>query len=375
MRIAVNTRLLQRNGMDGIGWFTYHTLQRIVKQNKEHEFIFIFDRAYDEKFIFADNVKPVVIAPPTRHPLLIYYWLEYSLPKIFKRYQPDIFLSPDGYVSLKGNIAQLAVIHDLNFHYFPNDFGFSFRYFYNKYFPKYAQKASRIATVSEYSKQDIIQKYNIDNNKIDVVYNGTNDIYKPVNEQIKDRTKAQISEGKPYFVFVGTMIPRKNICNILKAFNIFKKENNFDHQLVLVGSKKKWTNDMEQTFQSLNGNRKDVIFKNWTAPNDLANILGAANAVVYPSKFEGFGVPIIEGMKAGVPVITANNTSMPEVAGGAALLVDSKSPEDIAANMKKIVVDKALKEKLIQKGLERANYFSWDKTADLLWESIEKTIK
>src|SRR5512139_2040469 len=100
MRIAVNTRLLIKDKLEGIGWFTYETLKRITRKHPEHEFIFLFDRPFDKEFIFAQNIIPVIITPEARHPILWYLWFEYSVPRALKKYKADIFLSPDGYLSL-----------------------------------------------------------------------------------------------------------------------------------------------------------------------------------------------------------------------------------------------------------------------------------
>ena len=137
MLIAVNTRLLLKDKLEGIGWFTYESLKRITKNHPEHNFLFLFDRPFSEEFIFSDNIIPIVVGPQARHPLLWYWWFEQSLPKIFHKHEPDLFLSPDGFLSLSyaapagtKQCKQLAVIHDLNFEYYPQDFPFLAR----KYF-------------------------------------------------------------------------------------------------------------------------------------------------------------------------------------------------------------------------------------------------
>ena len=109
MTIAVNTRFLLNNRLEGIGWFTYETIQRLVKWYPEHQFIFFFDRSFDEKFVFADNVKPVVLFPPARHPFLFYAWFEFSVSKALKKYKADVFISTDGFLSLKTDVPTLLV--------------------------------------------------------------------------------------------------------------------------------------------------------------------------------------------------------------------------------------------------------------------------
>ena len=127
MEIVVNTRLLLKDKLEGIGWFTYETLKRITNEHPDDHFIFLFDRNFDEEFIFADNITPLILSPPARHPLLFYIWFEYAVNSFLNKYNPDLFLSPDGYLSLKANCKQLPVIHDINFEHYPKDLSFAVR--------------------------------------------------------------------------------------------------------------------------------------------------------------------------------------------------------------------------------------------------------
>ena len=180
MIIAVNTRLLLHNKLQGIGWFSYETLSRIAREHPEHTFHFFFDRPFHEEFIFSDNVVPHVLFPQARHPILYYLFFEFAVTRALKKVKADVFLSPDGYLSLRTDVPSVQVIHDLNFEHFPEFVPFLERKFYRYFFPRYAQKATRIATVSSYSKQDIIDLYNQPESKIDVVYNGAADRFKDV---------------------------------------------------------------------------------------------------------------------------------------------------------------------------------------------------
>ncbi|MBU2466725.1 MAG: glycosyltransferase, partial [Bacteroidetes bacterium] len=168
IRIAVNTRLLIKNKLEGIGWFTYENLRRIVKNHPEVDFYFFFDRSPDQEFIFGKNVTALVLQPPARHPFLFVLWFEWSVNRALKQLKPDLFLSPDGYLSLRNNTPDLAVIHDLNFEHFPKDLPFLVRWYYRWFFPRFARKASRIATVSNFSKNDIFKQYGVPLSDIDV---------------------------------------------------------------------------------------------------------------------------------------------------------------------------------------------------------------
>lgn len=373
MKIIVNTRLLLPHGLDGIGWFSYETLKRICTKQQDHDFIFLFDRKYEEKYIFSSNITPIIAWPQARHPFLFYIWFEKSLPYIFKKEKAQLFLSPDGYISLKSSIKTHAVIHDINFESHPNDLPWLIRKYYRHYFPQFAHKATRISTVSEFSKQDICKTYNIAPEKIDVVYNGASGNYKPLNELEKKEIQDKYSCGIPYFIFIGSLHPRKNIANLFKAFELFCKSTENKANLIIVGDKMWWNSDIKNTYNKLTCKDK-ILFTGWLPQPELSKVLGGALALTYVSYFEGFGIPIIEAMNCDVPVITSNLTSMPEVAGEAALLIDPFQPESIKNAMLQIYNNKKLRNELILKGQNRRNNFSWDKTADLLWQSIEKTI-
>jgi len=373
LEIVVNTRLLLKNKLEGIGWFTYETLKRITTNHPNDHFIFLFDRDFDEEFIFSDNITPLVLSPQARHPLLFYWWFEHSVADFLNKYKPDLFVSPDGYLSLNSNVKQLAVIHDLNFEHYPNDLPFLVRKYYNYFFPKFAHKATRIATVSEFSKNDIIKQYQIAPSTIDVVYNGCNDAYEPVNELLQQRTKQKFSENCDYFLFVGALHPRKNISRLFEAFDKFKNAQSNNVKLIIVGEKYYWTADIKRTYINMKF-KKDVIFTGRLSTEDLKNVIGSALALTYVPYFEGFGIPLLEAMNCDTPIITSNVTSMPEVAQDAALLVDPFSTDSIANAMIFIFKDESIRKTLINKGRKRKLDFSWDKTADALWESIEHAI-
>lgn len=372
MKIAINTRLLLKDKLEGIGWFTYETLKRITKNHPEHQFYFLFDRKYDEEFIFGDNVTPIVIGPQARHPILFDIWFNYSVTRTLKKIKADVFVSPDGYLSLKTKIPQLAVIHDLNFEHYPEDLPPKILKYYKKRFPQFAQKAERIVTVSNFSKNDIIDQYGISTEKIDVVYNGTNEFFSPLNEEEKGLIKSNYTEGAPYFVYVGSLHARKNIDRMLLAFDQFKQSRKSDYKFVVVGEKIWKSVDLEKTLSQLK-HREDVIFTGRVSTNNLVKLVGASLGLVYVSYFEGFGIPVIEGMKSGVPVITSNVTSLPEVADNAAILVDPYSISEIAEAMEQLT-DAAIQNKYIELGLKRASDFSWENSAQLLWKSIEKVL-
>lgn len=373
MKIAVNTRLLLKDRLEGIGWFSYESLKRIVKKHPEHIFYFIFDRKHDDQFVFADNVVPVEILPPARHPYLWYLYFEFSIPRVLKKLNPDIFLSTDGWLSLKTDVPQVDVIHDLNFEHFKDFLKPQHQRYYTKFFPKFAKKAVRLATVSEFSKQDIHQLYGIEEDKIDVVYNGSNTIYQPLNEIEQQNVRQQITDGKPYFLFVSAIHKRKNLANILRAFDAYKEQTKSDTKFVVVGARAGMQGDIDEVFQNMR-HADDVLFVGRQSAEQLARIMASAIALVYASFFEGFGIPILEAYNAETAVITSNVTSMPEVAGDAAILVDPNEVGQISEAMRQLATNSELRDSLIAKARVQREKFSWEQTADKLWQCVEKAL-
>jgi len=378
MNIAINTRFLLPHKMEGFGWFTYEVVKRIVEQHPEHNFFFFFDRPFDNKFIFAKNVTPIVLYPPARHPILYKIWFNYSVTKALKKYKIDLFFSPDGYLSLKTKVKQLAVIHDLNFEHYPQDLPKSTRQYYKKYFPLFAKKASHIITVSEYSKQDIVKQYGIDEQKITVAHNGGSEKFKPLPILKQLEVKKQYSSGVDYFVYVGALHARKNTERLFQAFNEFKKSTKSDPiaiglKLIIIGEKLFKSEKDTSDFESLQY-KKDIIFTGHLPIDNVVEIVASAKALLLVSYFEGFGIPLVEAMRCGTPIITSNITSLPEVAEDCGLLVDPFNVNDIAQAMKTLMDDKKLQNTLSQKGLERAKHFSWQKSSEIIWNEIEKLI-
>ena len=374
MKIAVNTRLLLKGKLEGIGWFTYETLKRITSQHPEHEFYFIFDREYDKDFIFAPNVKPIVLAPPTRHPFLWILWFEYRIPKLLKKIGADIFLSTDGYISLRTNIPQVDVIHDINFVHNPKQLPWLTSWYYNKYFVKFAKKATHIGTVSEFSKNDICTTYGIDSEKVTVCYNGSNEQYKPISEDEKKVIRDKYSKGKKYFVFVGALSPRKNVDGLLRSFEIFKERYNIDFKLLIVGGTLHKTGEIEKVYSEMK-HKADVIFTGRLETDELCKIVAASESLVYIPHFEGFGIPLLEAMYAETAILSGNTTSLPEVVGDAALICSPSDYEKVAENMNHIATNEELRNSLIEKGRLQRQKFSWQLTSERLWNCIENAIK
>lgn len=358
MNIGINARHLIKGKLEGIGWYSFEILNRLVLLMPKHKFFFFYDRKTDF-LISADNVFNVILNPPARHPILFRIWFNYVLPRNFKKFKIDLFFSPDGFISLNTLTPQIGVIHDLNFEHYPEDLPRNVLKYYQKYMPLFAQKAEKIITVSNFSKTDIIKNYGISPEKINVIFNGGNDAFRPLTTNKKKVFVEQNNNNRPYFIYVGSLHKRKNIERMLKGFKKFNSLNKMD--FIIVGT------DMWKNQLNLQGLLKNVRFLGRKSGPELANWVASSSALIYVSYFEGFGLPVLEGMLSGVPVVTSNLTSIPEVGGDSVIYVDPFNEDSIATGMEMSMENN---QERIKKALLQAKKFSWEisalKVKDLL---------
>jgi len=369
--IAVNCWILRKKSYDGIGYFTIETIKRLIRDHPEIHFQILCDKNFTEDFFNYPNVSKHFIFPPYRHPLLYIFYLEIVLHIFLRKHHPDLFLSPDGFLSLSAKVKQLPVIHDVLFEHMPELMDFKNKMYYRFFFRKFARKAALIATVSEYSKQDIADTYGCNSLKIDVVYNAAKQIFQPLAPTLVTNVKFKWSNGCPYFFFVGALQPRKNLNRLLQAFEIFKQHTGSDYKLLIAGSVLWKTSKIKDTYLQ-SKYKDDIIFTGRVTDEELSMLMASAFALVFVSVFEGFGVPLVEAMQSNIPVICSNITSMPEIAGDAALLVNPYNIFDIAEKMKVLFENEPLRRELIENGKMQVKKYSWDLTAKLLWLSIKK---
>ena len=372
MKIAINTRFLLKNKLEGFGWFTYETVRRMVAAHPEDEFIFFFDRPYDESYVFGENVTPIVLFPPARHPFLFIWWYEWSVARALKKHKPDIFLSTDNFCSLRTDVPTYLILHDVGWAHpeARSTLPWLVYQYYQFFAPRFLKKAHTIICVSEFVKQDALRYYPFLNpEKIVVCHNGCRTDFIPIDDADKTAVKAAYTEGVPFFVFVGAVHPRKNVHRLITAFSEMKQRTQLPYKLLIVGRFAWQTGDVRTAFDNSTF-QKDIIFTGYVADEEVPRIVGAATAVAYVSLAEGFGIPILEAMHCDVPVVTSNTTSMPEVAGDAAILVNPLSVFEIADALENVAINADLRQNLIEKGRIQREKFSWDKTAATLYEVL-----
>ncbi len=369
--IAVNTRLLLPGTTEGIARYAIEVLKRMATRHPEVRFSFLFDRPFSEEFVFSENVEPIVVFPPARHPALWYTWFHLTAKWKVERLKPDLYFSPEFYLSNVKDIPKVAVFHDVAYERHPEILSPLYGWYVRKFSRIYQAQADHILTVSEFNKQDIHEVYGTPLDKISVAYNGISDFFGPIEEEQKQQVRERYSQGQPYFLFVGTIQPRKNLDNLFLAFDRFKSETGSPAKLLIVG-KKGWQYDgIYQTYEGLH-HRADVLFPGPKYGAELNELYAAAQAMTFVPFYEGFGIPIVEAMQAETPVLCANVSCMPEVYGDAAYEVDPFDVEGMTRGLKRLAEDDALRQDLIAKGRIRRERYTWDRGYEASWAALEQ---
>lgn len=379
MHIAVTTRFLLPGGhLEGLGRYTHETLRELVRQHPECTFHFLFDRAYDARYLFGPNVVPHVLYPPARHPLLMLAWYEGAVAWWLRQHRPAALLSPEGFTVLGTTVPRVLVVHDLAYLHRPADVGGLMRRYYAHFMPRFARAAEQLVAVSEATRQDLGTQFGLATGPIKVAYNAPAAQFRPQAPAAQAAVRAQFSQGQPYFLFVGALQPRKNLSNLLRAFSLFKAEAGPAAeavQLLLVGREAWQAGPLFEVYRALPAAVQTAVhFTGRVSEADLAGLYAAALATVYVPFFEGFGLPVVEAQASGCPVLTSNVSSMPEVAGGpaGALLCDPYQPAAIAVGLVQLHQDAALRERLRTAGLANVQRFGWASSAEVLWQAVQQ---
>ncbi len=286
----------------------------------------------------------------------------------FPEYHHDFFVS-----FFINRTPKIVTIHDLTPLILPETHGTRFRLWWRwKFTLKLVKnRIDHVIAVSESTKNDCVKYLNIPKEKITVIHNAVNEIYQPLEDKkkIEEHLKKEYKIDYPFILFVGTLEGRKNIPQLIKAFYEVKKQG-LDHKLILVGMRG-WKS--EPIFDTINklGLDDDIIFPGYIPNNDLVELYNVADVFVYPSLYEGFGLPPLEAMSCGCPVITSNTSSLPEVVGDAGILIDPHDVDGLTEAIYKVLSNKELRAEMVTKSVERAKLFSWQRVAEETWKVYE----
>lgn len=376
MHIAINAKPLNEELKVGVATYTLNLLKSLAKVDLKNKYtIYGVRLAPEELVIENDNFKIKNMPDLLRLRSFWYSWypwyytafsLQLSLDK------PNIFFSPYPSLPLYCPCPKVAVVHDLSFLVVRNSFKIHSQIILKKQLLHIVRRASKIIAVSESTKKDLIKFVKASPENVAVIYEGYDtDAYKPQFDT--DEVKALVQRygiDSRYVLYVGTLEPRKNIPRLIEAFASLKKQGGIEHKLVVTG-KKGWLYNNIFLTVTRTGLDNEVIFTDYVPDQDLPLLISGADLFVYPSLYEGFGLPPLEAMACGTPVITSNLSSLPEVVGDAGILVDPYSVDEIAEAIHQVLSNARLREQMQRKGLDRARMFSWEKTAQETLKVLE----
>ena len=292
------------------------------------------------------------------------FWEQLAIPVFLRKNGINLFHSPAFVCPLIKICPTIITIHDMAYLLYPGKFVNAYRRYLKFWVPLCVKVADKVITDSFCSKRDIIRLLKIPEEKIEVVYLGKDSSFKQITDKaLIDEFCIKHGIKKKFILHVGTLEPRKNITGLIKAYSIFKKENNeCDFNLVIAGEKGWMYSSIFALVEKLKL-ENSVTFIGYIEDGELPILYNAAKVFVYPSLYEGFGLPVLEAMACGIPVITSNTSSLPEIVGDAGIMVDPRDSAALAAAIQKVILDNDLREEMIRKGLKKAENFSWEKTA------------
>lgn len=357
MKIAVMLRTLDVD--QGISIYSRNLMRALLTIDAENEYYFLYAHSkWVGSFGNKKNLHEIVV--PTKSK---FFWDQYGVPRIARRVNADIIFNTKFSVPLASRARTMLVLHGSEWYVHP-EFYSRIDMLYNKlFFPVFCSKAAAISAVSQTSADDIVKFLKLPRGKVHVVHSAIAEQFRRIEDQKKlARCKERYKLPSNYILFVGNIYPGKNFGNIVRAFKLLRDKVGRGLKLVSVGDMR-WDYEPELQLVKDLGLDDDIIFTGWVDQDDLPTIYSLAKVFLFPSFYEGFGIPILEAMACGCPVVTANTGACPEIANSAALYVDPNDPHDIAEKVIEALKNEELANGLVTLGLERAKEFSWERAA------------
>jgi glycosyltransferase involved in cell wall biosynthesis len=376
MRIGIEAQRIFRKKKHGMDIVALELIKALQRSNTQHEFVVFVKPDEDEQCLQASANVKIVKVRSAPYPI----WEQLYLPKAAAKEKVDVLHCTSNTAPLWLKVPLCLTLHDIIYlEKISLSQGTSYQKFGNIYrklnVPKIVPKAVKILTVSDFEKDRIQQYFNLNNQRVLTAYNGVGAYFQPVLDQTDlNKAKAKYQLPDQFIFFLGNTDPKKNVKGVLQALSILKKQNALPAPLVMLDINR----DYLQTLATEIGDSEilnQIHFTGYVPNKELPAIYSLASLFLYPSLRESFGIPLVEAMACGVPVITSNTSSMPEVAQDAALIVDPFKPESIAVAIQQLWQDKALQQSLITKGIQRAKHFNWDANALLTLNVYEEVFQ
>ncbi|WP_446898269.1 glycosyltransferase family 4 protein [Clostridium sp. LBM24168] len=370
MKIAIDARGINWYKGTGIGTYTDRILTYMVKKHPEN-FYHIYWSGNKYNNFNRENTK-IIMASKRQHR----FFEQYYFPQNLKKEAIDLYHIPQNGIGISENIdcKKVITIHDLIPYILPETVGRGYLSKFLKEMPKIINIADAIITVSECSKKDILKFFPIDKNKIFVIPLAADKKYRPLDKEMcKDKIKSEYNIDKPFILYIGGFSSRKNVSSLIKAFSKVHKNLDNDYNLVIVGSNKDELGKLKYLCSNLSI-AKNIKFTGFVRDSMMPIFYNASDLFVYPSLYEGFGLPPLEAMSCGTPVVTSDVSSIPEVTKDSAILVNPNDIESLTYSIEAILNEKSIQNELSLKGLNRSKSFSWEKTSEETLKIYDKIL-
>ena len=359
MKIGIDGRAAKWYRGTGIGTYTYQLINNLSIVDSSNQYLILLPQNTD--LVLKDNFTIECLKESSNN----HFWDDVKTPNLLKNNKMDLYHVPQNGVGLSENINCLKAItlHDIIPLKLPETVSDRYLKIFNEELPKIISNCDGIITVSDFSKKDIAKEFNFPKEKIYVTPLAAEKIYKTLSKsKCKKIIKDKYSISDNFILYVGGFSPRKNILGLIESFSLLPPKKRKNLKLVITGRKGLSYPKYKQRAETLKV-AEDVLFTGFIPLEDMPIFYNSAELLVYPSFYEGFGLPPLEAMACGTPVITSNVTSMPEIFYNAALLVNPKDIDALSYSMERVLCDSLLKLTMIQKGLATSSKYSWEKTA------------
>ena len=382
MKIGIDIRCLSEGRRTGVEEYSLNLLEKILKEDNDNKYVLFLNSWKKPKLEidFLKNYKNVELKI-SRFPnkILNFFLWYFDWPKLDKLIGGvDVFFMPNlNFVALSPKVKLILTVHDLSFEYYPETFSWKRRLWHIFINPqKIIRRADKVLAVSDSTRNDLIGFYKINPAKVETVYNGVGEVFGRIDRNDPRLLKIKEKYALPFnfILFLGTFEPRKNIGGIVKAYERMRQEggNQLEKYKLVIAGSEGWKSAKLKREIRKSSLAKDIYQIKFIDEEDKVFVYNLAALFVYPSFFEGFGLPPLEAIKCGVPVIVSDNSSMVETVGEAGILTDAFSADEIALAMKEFLIDKDLKKEFYPAGIRQAQKFTWTKAAKKFLEIVKK---
>lgn len=370
MRIGIDASRAGSKQKTGTEYYSFEIIRNLIKIDNKNEYILYAKNSLDDVF---PNLPQNVSVKVMKFPKL---WSQIRLSLEMIQDPPDVLFVPAHTIPLYHPKNTVVTLHDVGFKYYPDLYTPLERYYHDFCMRFSVQHSKKIISISLATEHDLIKLYSAHKKNISVIYHGF-DYNKYFVESSFDKSEyGEQQKNSPYLFFIGRLEAKKNVVNLIKAFALLRQESRVKHKLVLAGRPGYQYELMKDEIDKLPEDlRRDIIELGYVSDRDAGKYLRCADILIFPSRFEGFGMPLLEAMASGIPVVASNTTSIPEIVSDAGILCNPDKPFDFAAACSKIINSKSLREDLIRKGLKRSKEFSWENSARETLKVIEDSVK